>query len=527
MKKYRIVLGAVGLFVLNFGFSAFASEILWQDIGRGIADLRTAWVDVDNISVIYIGSSKGVFKTEDGGISWRNILSIRGQNRAVSFLLNDPAEKNSLYAATGNGLFYSSDQGANWRRIFQGKDYSQRDCTTLAILSDRIYLGTRAGLFVSRDKGRSWHKEKAQLGKGHILAIRFNPKEPGYIYVVSVDGVFKTADNGQSWERIFVAFDTENNGDENTEQDLEDQDEQSRVSGIKYISIDPDNPDQLYLASSRGIYQSKNKGQSWESLSNYGLLSQDIRFISISKDSGVYVATKSGIFRYSEKRWQELSLRLPAEAIYSLALDRQGNLYAASDKGLFKANIENPNIIEDKDILGLTSHHNEPTIEEIQQAAIRYAEVEADKIKEWRKKAKMKAILPKLTVGIDNSKSTNYEIYTSATTRYVYEGPDDNSSGWDITVSWDLSELIWNNDQTSIDVRSRLLVQLRDDILDEVTKLYFERLRVKMELENLSLEDRKKRFEKELRVEELTAMLNALTDGYFSGHIKANYQIKP
>jgi hypothetical protein len=89
-------------------------------------------------------------------------------------------------------------------------------------------------------------------------------------------------------------------------------------------------------------------------------------------------------------------------------------------------------------------------------------------------------------------------------------------------LSWDLSELIWNEDQTSIDTRSRLMVQLRDDILDEVNKTYFERIRVKMELDSLQIEDRKKRFEKELRVRELTASLDALTGGYFSNQIQAN-----
>jgi len=61
---------------------------------------------------------------------------------------------------------------------------------------------------------------------------------------------------------------------------------------------------------------------------------------------------------------------------------------------------------------------------------------------------------------------------------------------------------------------------LRQDVLDEVTKLYFERLRVKMESDNLSIEDRKKRFEKEIRLDELTASLDALTGGYFSAQKK-------
>lgn len=65
-----------------------------------------------------------------------------------------------------------------------------------------------------------------------------------------------------------------------------------------------------------------------------------------------------------------------------------------------------------------------------------------------------------------------------------------------------------------------LMVQLRDDILDEVTKIYFERLRIKMELDNLSIEDRKRRLEKELRLRELTAMLDALTGRYFSQQLK-------
>jgi hypothetical protein len=90
------------------------------------------------------------------------------------------------------------------------------------------------------------------------------------------------------------------------------------------------------------------------------------------------------------------------------------------------------------------------------------------------------------------------------------------SIDWDISLSWDLGELIWNDDQTSIDVRSKLMVELRDDIIDEVAKLYFERIRVKNEIDGLSFEDKKKLAEKELRLQELTAYLDGMTGNYFS-----------
>jgi ligand-binding sensor domain-containing protein len=500
----------------------FASELAWEDIGRGNLNLKTVLVEPDKPRIIYIGSSNGVFKTEDGGETWRNILSLRGQNKAVNFLSFNPQDKNSLFAATGNGLFYSSNQGKNWKRIFKGKNYLESECTTLAALPYGIYLGTKAGLFVSIDKGRSWHKETGNLGNSHILAIASDLKEPDYIYVACVGGVYKTQDKGKSWENIFVANPTENNNNHEDEEEQEDQDEGSKISSIRYITLDHNNLNYIYLATSRGIYKSQDKGQSWELISGYGLLNRDVRFLLVSPKSNLYALTKSGIFGYRDERWQELSLGLVTDEVRFLALDNQQNLYAACDKGLFKAKIENFSNDEQEGTLISLYCKNEPTIDEVQQAAIRYAEVEPEKIKLWREQAAKKAWLPQLGVGLDRNVTDLWHWEGGSTTKTdddtLRRGHD--SVEWDVTLSWDLGELIWNEDQTSIDVRSKLMVQLRDDVLDEVTKLYFERIRVKMELDNLSIEDRKKLFEKELRLQELTAYLDALTGGYFSNHIK-------
>jgi len=519
MKKYVVVLVVAVLFIFAFVVNIFSNDIVWDDIGRGNLNLRTVLVNPDNPKIIYVGSSNALLKSEDAAVSWRNILSVRGQNKAVNFLLFSPQDQNSLYAATGNGLFYSADKGNVWKRIFTGKDYLQRDCRAVAVLADAIYLGTKGGLFVSKDRGHSWYKEKGQLGSSNILAIAYNKIEPNYIYVACIDGVFITKDAGQAWERIFVVRPVENGSE--TEEENEDHDEQEKFSGIRYISCDPNNLNCLYVVTSKGIHRSCDRGQNWESLSSYGLLNGDIKFLLFSNRGSLYAVTKSGIFEYTNERWHELSLGLTAEDIRFLAKDNQGNLYAACDNGLFKTNFKDAPGSNKNSILEFY-YQDEPKISEVQKAAIKYAEVEPGKIMKWRKQAARKASLPQVSIGIDRNTTDLWHWEGGSTTKsdddILRRGRD--SIGWDVSLSWNLGELIFNDDQTSIDVRSRLMVQLRDDILDEVTRLYFERLRVKMELDNLSIEDRKKRLEKELRMQELTAMLDGLTDGYFSQQIK-------
>jgi ligand-binding sensor domain-containing protein len=429
-----------------------------------------------------------------------------------------------VYAATGNGLFYSFNSGTQYKRIFQGKNIFENECTALAILPSGIYLGTKGGLFVSKDRGRSWYRESGKLGNSCVLTIASSLKEANCIYVACVDGVFKTKDSGKNWEKVFSTHPTEDGIE--IEEPAEDQDEGERYSKIRYIAFTPNNLNELFLATTGGIYRSIDSGLTWNMLSDYGLLSKDVQFLLLTDKSRIYAVTKSGIFEFINERWQELSLGLLAEAFNSLTVDSQNNLYVATNRGLFKADISYTGASRENDTIAFYAK-SEPKINEIQQAAIKYAEVEPEKIIQWRKQAAKKALLPELTMGVNRDTADLWHWEGGSTTKTdddtLRRGHD--SIEWDVTLKWDLSELIWNEDQTNIDVRSRLLVQLRDDILDEVTKLYFERIRVRMELDSLSIEDRRKRFDKELRLKELTASIDALTGGYFSAAIKEKSRI--
>ncbi|MDD5594834.1 MAG: hypothetical protein PHY94_01180 [Candidatus Omnitrophica bacterium] len=517
MEKGAKLFFSVTLFIFSVAIPSFAQGLDWEDLSSGNRDARAVLLNPDNAKIIYFASKNQVFETSDAGKNWKMILTVKGKNSLVNFLSFYPLNRGWLYVATQGGLFFSNNQGRSWQKIFRGKGYLENDCTTLMVLPDCIYLGTKAGLFLSKNNGRQWEKISGKLGLSQIFSLTAKLKEPGSVYAACADGAFRTKDSGKSWERIFVKHESQAIPEEEPEDDTFEEEE--NPSQIRFISLDPLDSNILYLASSMGVYQSQDKGGTWAALSDYGLLSKEAQYLYLSAQANLYLVTKSGIFEYESSRWHEISFGLSFKEIRFLTQDDNGNFYVACDSGIFKSKVNIGRTI------GRTKVKQDlyyPTIRQVQEAAIKYADVEPKKIIRWRKQAAKRAYFPKVSAGVNRDTGDLWHWESGSSTKagddYLMKGRD--SVGWDVTLTWDLAEIIWSDAQTSIDTRSRLTVQLREDVLDEVTKIYFERIRLIRDLDNLSLEDRQKREEKELRLEELSAYLDGLTGGYFLKEVK-------
>ncbi|MFH1381213.1 MAG: hypothetical protein ABIH57_03480, partial [Candidatus Omnitrophota bacterium] len=262
---------------------------------------------------------------------------------------------------------------------------------------------------------------------------------------------------------------------------------------------------------------------SWERFNSSGLLDRRISYTIVEKNGlEIFTATKNGIFVYKrpENEWKGLYVGMAKPIVKWLALDSvTDTLWTVCENRVYRGELSNNSFCKKeygKADKILSRFKYEPTINEVMNMAIDYAEVYPEKIEKWRRGARFKALLPKLNVGIDRGSSDTYEIYTSSSTAYWMNGPKDNTEGWDLNLTWDLGDLIWNDAQTSIDVRSKLMVQLRDDIVDEVNRSYFERRRLQVELLMNPEIDVQALLKKRLRIQELTASLDGLTGGDFS-----------
>ncbi|MBI2093438.1 MAG: hypothetical protein HYT88_01770, partial [Candidatus Omnitrophica bacterium] len=275
----------------------------------------------------------------------------------------------------------------------------------------------------------------------------------------------------------------------------------------------------IYAATNRGVIVSSDGGQSWRYLEQSGLASTQIKRLAFSPENPplLYAATSLGVARYDakQKRWQLLTSGLTGRVVNDLALSTTAIL-AATAEGLYRYPLNPAQTEEEASSLNEVKEHfaHEPSVLQVQQAAIRYAEVHPEKIAAWRQQARWQALLPDLTLSTDTN-LTDFRHWDSGTS------PDSLLRGerdidWSASLTWDFGDFVWSTDQTSIDSRSKLMVELRDDIVDTVTRTYFERRRLQAVQLTHPLADSAKQLEQALRIEELTALIDGLTGGYFS-----------
>ncbi|MFA5200246.1 MAG: hypothetical protein WC442_05005 [Candidatus Omnitrophota bacterium] len=506
--KNILALAIVWLFIS--GRLSFSQEMAWEDISGGNHGISVVLVNPSDNNIIFASGAGNLFKSEDSGQSWRSVLNLRSQKRNFNALFIAP-DSNLIFAATDDGLYYSENLGNRWTRIFKGKQDLEKQCTSVISTKQAIFVGTKAGVLVSWDKGRNWHKEQGVIGNNSVINIDASSRPNPVIYLAAVNGIFKSVDNGNGWERIFVNF-TRENGDNSINEDGSS----SIISDVNFVKAGNNNINLVYFATAKGVYKSTDQGANWKKLHEYGLLNRNILMLCLSENSQVLGLSESGVFSFDDLQWKELSAGLEAGKLNYLALDSKSNIYIAAEKGIFKTIKGNYPLMFNRSMLN-DYLLNEPKINQVREAAIKYAEVSPEKIITWRKKAAKKALLPQVNVGLDRNSTDLWHWEGGSTTKeddILRKGQD--NIDWDVSLSWDFGDLIWNDAQTAIDVRSKLMVELWEDILDQVNKLYFERLRIKFELDNLAIEDRNKRFDKQLKLEELTASLDSLTAGYYS-----------
>lgn len=166
----------------------------------------------------------------------------------------------------------------------------------------------------------------------------------------------------------------------------------------------------------------------------------------------------------------------------------------------------------------------EPTVEEVQKASLKFFQVHPDKVMTYRTNAFLKALVPDLEVGFNAEKGVNDRTMIDALYREVFpfkENEDSRHTTLSLSVRahWALDRLVFNAEV--LDVTS--LVGVQEGLLREITSLYFTRRRLMTFLTLSPPQDPGEKITESIRLDEITANINALTGGYFTRELKRRF----
>jgi photosystem II stability/assembly factor-like uncharacterized protein len=214
---------------------------------------------------------RGLYRTLDGGKTWKNVLFIDDQTGAsdVEIDPNNPQIvfagmwqrqegpwENGAFIGDRGGMFRSTDGGETFTKVTGGglpEDQLQVNIAIAPSDSNRIYAEVarvRGGVQLMRsdDAGKTWvhapvndSRPEARIGGGDVPVPRVDPKDPNTVIVASVV-TWRSTDAGKTWFGLRGAP----GGDD-----------------YQNVYINPNNTDIIALASDQGALISMNRGESW------------------------------------------------------------------------------------------------------------------------------------------------------------------------------------------------------------------------------------------------------------------------
>lgn len=294
-----------------------------RDSGLGASRIELT-LDPSNSSILYLGerTTGALSRSTDGGKNWE-LLNVGGKDLAVD------SSGEFLYRITDEGLLTSADQGQSWQAVPWPMDGNITAIAAHPKQSQWVYVTYSRGyppyIFLSKDAGDSWEGAEG-MESIHDGRLYFDHQDGEVIYIFGDMQAFRSEDGGGTWQwcesaaswfsrstsrlvvdprdshRLILA--TRGEGLAVSDDGCQSWKFSNEGQGnlfVNTVAYDPNNPDILYAGGDSGAYVSFNGGETWGEI-NDGLLGATIIYsIVVDPESNVYAATPYGIFKLGSK----------------------------------------------------------------------------------------------------------------------------------------------------------------------------------------------------------------------------------
>jgi len=504
-------------------------ELSWRSLAVGEVDDVVTAVALDRAGRLALGDARGVVFGFPGSPMRR--VALRGEVRDLAFFGGEPEAAPALLAATELGLYRISSDG-RVESLAPGPGPDAKAVARIGVAGGVIAVATAAGAFVSAD-GARWQRLSQALPSGPATAIAL-AERAGFVECwVAIRGeLWRSKIRAQAGRaasttpvRVEIPFASSQRppidialgvGDAAIAVVFESDLVVRRQANSRWEQLRPTLPpgasvrrlaaalDQYWLATDRGLVVAPNLRGPWRRAQDSS--GSDAIFDLEIGEGALYAATDNGI----------AVARLDSDFAAAAEVDpRAPDFLAAGDVAQratdLPLEVETPQPVVDP---------REPDIHSVHRAALRYLTLEPARIAALREGVSRRGWLPILsfraTRDRDQSRHSDYdEAFVSGEMRRFNDRDYDRNHQLELqlTVSWDFGDVAYHPEAIDVSREAREVIELRDDVLDEITQLYFERRRVIAALEWQP--DSPAAGELQLRAAQLAAGIDAWTGGWF------------
>jgi len=254
----------------------------WKNMGLENSEhLSKIIVHPENSNIVWVasqgplwskGGDRGVYKTTDGGQTWKRTLGDAEWTGATDLLI-DPSHPDILYAATwqrhrtvagylgggpGSGLHKSSDGGETWQPLKSGipnSNLGKIGLTLSPFNSEVIYAAIeldrrKGGVFITRNGGTTWSKQSDAVGGGtgphYYQELIASPHHEGTLFMMNNSALI-SSDHGKTFTNMKRS---------------------NQHSDSHALVFKKSDPNYLLIGTDGGLYESFDHTDSWKYVRN-------------------------------------------------------------------------------------------------------------------------------------------------------------------------------------------------------------------------------------------------------------------
>jgi photosystem II stability/assembly factor-like uncharacterized protein len=296
--------------------------------------------DPSNPNTVYAGTTEGLWKTLDGGKTWKRVSN---PEVVVNDVLIDPRNSKRVLLATDRSGVLASDDGA---QTFSASNHGYTHRYVSSILTDSndpntIMVGVVndrefGGVFVTHNNGQEWLQKSSGLGGRDVFTLK--QAANGALVAGTNRGMFILDRNGSQWRPInTVVAETKTKPVARSKKKAAKLVVQTVRSTLDARVNDLElTAKRWFAATSSGLYSSSDQGKTW--IGGPVLGKTDFVAVEVSSDL-LAVATRTNVL-YSKdggSSWQQAPLSSYVTSIHGVTFAPNGEILIASREGAFRS----------------------------------------------------------------------------------------------------------------------------------------------------------------------------------------------